>query len=281
MAGTFWVPLRLARSWPPPRSIGASDTSPTTRSAPAPLGPPNLWPVMLTRWAPRHRSARSNQAVPWTASVWNTAPGARSATRAATSTTGLTTPVSLLANMTDTRPMSATASSVSARASRSIRPPASVGTTIPPDSCTGSSTAGCSAAAQTATPVPLPAPLPTVPSTARLSASVPPLVNTTPPGSDPTRAATASRASSMALRASRARRWAPEGLPGWSVNHGSIASTTSGRVRVLAAWSRYTCSGGLSTGSRLRATRTGWLGQVSDRAPTGLRQGSDRSPTDG
>ena len=77
-----------------------------------------------------------------------------------------------------------------------------------------------------------------MPKIARLSASVPPLVNTTSPGRLPASAATASRASSMARRAIRAARCAPEGLPGSVVSQGSIASSTAGRSGVLAAWSR-------------------------------------------
>ncbi len=50
------------------------------------------------------------------------------------------------------------------------------------------------------------------PNTARLSDSVPPLVKTTSPGRAPRRAAISSRASSMARRASRAMRCAPDGL---------------------------------------------------------------------
>ena len=82
------------------------------------------------------------------------------------------------------------------------------------------------------------APARPAPNTARLSDSVPPLVNTTSPGSAPISSATTSRASSMARRASRAMRWAPEGLAKRTSRNGSIASIASGRIGVVAAWSR-------------------------------------------
>ena len=42
----------------------------------------------------------------------------------------------------------------------------------------------------------------------------------------------------VGCRAARARRCEPEGLPPPSRSHGSIASTASGRIGVVAAWSR-------------------------------------------
>jgi len=193
-----------------------------------------LWPVRLTRAADRQAGPRSTHAVAWTASVCSMASGACSATTSATASRSLITPVSLFTAITETRQIPSTPARVAARASRSIRPPVSVGTTTPPASRTGASTAGCSTAEQTGRP-PVAR---TTPSTARLSASVPPLVNTTSPAVAPTRAATQSRASSTARRAARATAWAPDGLPGWSASQGTMASTTSGRAGVLAAWSR-------------------------------------------
>ena len=69
MAGTFWVPLRRSLSCPPPRCVAAKGTPFLTMRAPAPFGPPNLCPVMLTRWAPSQCLTKSSQAVAWTASV--------------------------------------------------------------------------------------------------------------------------------------------------------------------------------------------------------------------
>ena len=68
-----------------------------------------------------------------------------------------------------------------------------------------------------------------------LSLSVPQPVNTTSPGRQPTTAATASRASSIALRACRAKRCDPDGLAYDSARYGSIASIASGRIGVEAA----------------------------------------------
>jgi hypothetical protein len=73
------------------------------------------------------------------------------------------------------------------------------------------------------------------PRTARLSASVPPPVNTTSPGRHPTVAATASRASSTTWRAARATRWAPDGFPKRSPSQGAMAAAASGRSAVVAA----------------------------------------------
>ena len=92
------------------------------------------------------------------------------------------------------------------------------------------------------------------PSTARLSASVPPPVNTTSPGSAPRADATTSRAPSSAVLAARAAPWMPDGFAKHSERYGAIAATASGRIGVLAAWSRYVtaveCTGRPSTARR-------------------------------
>jgi hypothetical protein len=103
--------------------------------------------------------------------------------------------------------------------------------TRPPACSTGCSTAWCSIAEHTATP-PRAA---CTPVTARLSASVPSPVNTTSLESTPSSDAAISRDSSRALRAARAARCEPDGLPKCSVRNGSIASTASGRIGVVAA----------------------------------------------
>jgi len=54
-------------------------------------------------------------------------------------------------------------------------------------------------------------------------------------GFAPTKAATSSRASSTARRASRAARWLPEGLPTTPRCHGAMASATSSRRGAEAA----------------------------------------------
>ncbi len=79
------------------------------------------------------------------------------------------------------------------------------------------------------------------PWTAVLSDSVPPEVNTTSPGRQPTTSASASRASSTARRAWRAKRCVPDGFPnrsGSPPSQGSMAWRASGRIGVVAAWSR-------------------------------------------
>ena len=88
-------------------------------------------------------------------------------------------PTSLLTSITDTTDTSS--SSAAARASRSMAPALSTATTRPPRCSTGWSTAWCSTAEHTATPPRAAG----TPSTARLSASVPPPVNTTSLGSTP------------------------------------------------------------------------------------------------
>jgi hypothetical protein len=65
-------------------------------------------------------------------------------------------------------------------------------------------------------------------------------------GSASTAWATSRRACSSPARAARPNRWALDGLPNaCSVRYGSIASSTSGRTGVVAAWSRYTGRAGM------------------------------------
>ena len=150
-----------------------------------------------------------------TASVWTSARGTADLTASAILRTGCRAPVSLLAAITDTTAVrSLIASSTSSGATTPVGP---TGTTtawrpIRATKRAAASTASCSTAVTTACP-------PRVgdnaaPPMARLSDSVPPLVNTTSRGrAAPTRAATRSRASSMAFLARRETAWTPEGLP--------------------------------------------------------------------
>ncbi len=174
--------------------------------------------------------------------MWRTARGARSAITAATSVKGWMVPTSLLASITDTNAVRS--SRAPARASRSTTPPASTGTipTRKPSRSRRSTlwrTAWCSTAVVTT-----PSPRPrwraewAAPFTARLSASVPPPVKMISPGRTPSAAATVSRASSMAVLAARAAACWPEGFPKMPDRKGSIASSASGRMGVVAAWSR-------------------------------------------
>src|SRR5579884_1356495 len=231
MPATLWVPLRRPRSWPPPWMTGASRAPPRTTRAPTPWGPPNLWALTVTRSAPAARAATSSHGKACTASVWTRAPGARRRTTSTTWSSGWMTPTSLLASITDTT--STVLTRVPSNRSRSTRPPASTSTKRPPVDRQHSSTASCSMVEQTMVP---PA---AAPSRARLSASVPPAVNTMSPGSAPRAWAICWRASSTAWRARRASEWLPDGLPKRSPSQGSIASRASGRSGVVAAWSRY------------------------------------------
>ena len=71
-----------------------------------------------------------------------------------------------------------------------------------------------------------------------LSASVPHEVKTISSGDAPRHRPTRSRASSSAVRASRPHRCMLEGLPKRGPKKGCIASSTSSRTGVVAAWSR-------------------------------------------
>src|SRR5918993_804572 len=126
---------------------------------------------------------------------------------AAMSATGWPVPTSLLAAITATRAVRPGWRSAPRRAG-STRPSPSTGarSSCAPASAAAqaaaSSTAWCSTAEQTRCRA-SGARARTVPLTARLSASVPPEVNTTSPGAAPTRAATCSRAVSTAALAAR------------------------------------------------------------------------------
>ena len=181
-------------------------------------------PLRSTELVPRHRDQvraaaavpdRSSQAAACTASVCTGTRGTSGScarTTAATASRSLMTPVSLFASITETTDDVRADVRQRRRQLRPGRPGRSVvhrrrpGHRAP---ATVSSTAWCSTAEQTGTPGRGGMP----PLTAWLSASVPPEVNTTSPGAQPSAAATRSRASSTARTASRARRCEPDGLP--------------------------------------------------------------------
>ncbi len=75
------------------------------------------------------------------------------------------------------------------------------------------------------------------PLSARLSDSVPPEVNTTSPGRQPSARAMVSRDSSTTRRAARPDACSEDGLP-IRVSCSVIAATASGYIGVEAAWSR-------------------------------------------
>ena len=149
-------------------------------------------------------------------------------------------PTSLLARATDTTVVAVgTPATAAARTSGSTRPRRSTarGWTVPPNRAAASAPSPTVWWSTAPTRI-APGRAPTTPARAVASDSVPPEVNTTSPGPHPTRAATASRASSTARRAWRAAAWAPDGLPWCAPRNGSMASTASGRTGVLAVWSR-------------------------------------------
>ena len=102
-----------------------------------------------------------------------------------------------------------------------------------------------------------------MPLTARLSASVPPDVQTTSLGRAPRAAASRSRDSSTTRRAARPDACRDEGLP---VRASCSASTraASGSMGVVAAWSRYTL-----IGSSLRTARRPSTARPWDHPPSG------------
>lgn len=79
-----------------------------------------------------------------------------------------------------------------------------------------------------------------VPKMAKLSASVPPAVNTISSVFAPMSSATASLERASASWARRPRRWMLDGFPKSSRSNGNIASSTSGARGVVALWSKYT-----------------------------------------
>src|SRR5581483_9257689 len=97
-----------------------------------------------------------------------------------------------------------------------------------------SRTEACSIAVETTW-----SPAPSDPSTARLFASVPPLVKTTSAGRAFTSAATSSRADSIASRARRPAACALDGFARSRPRRSATASRTSGRTRAPELWSRF------------------------------------------
>ena len=110
-------------------------------------------------------------------------------------------------------------------------------------SCTAASTALCSMGVVTAALRPDARSVRNTPRMARLSPSVPQDVKHTSSAFAPRQAATRSRASSSATRASRPHRCTLEGFPNRAPKYGAMASRTSGLTGVVAAWSKYTGSG--------------------------------------
>src|SRR5262245_56850093 len=120
IAATFSVPARAPRSCPPPvTSASRGVASSRLISAPTPLGPPILCPDRVRRSAPIALISQATRPAAWTASTCRRPPAA--CTRRAASATGWTTPVSLLASISETS-AGPPAASWRSKASRSITP---------------------------------------------------------------------------------------------------------------------------------------------------------------
>ena len=235
MPGTFSVPARRLRSCPPPVWPAASRTPRRTHSAPTPLGPLSLCADSDSRSTPSSSTASGSLPADCTASVWNSAPRRRAA--AASSATGCTVPISLLACMTET----STVSSVSAASSASgaTMPLSATGTSDVFQPCRLNafrvlSTASCSMALATMCRLRPGAAASATPRTARLSASVPPLVKTISWGRAPIRSATAARAPSTWALAAWPNTCTLEALPNCSRRTAVTVSRTAGASGVVA-----------------------------------------------
>ena len=199
----FSVPERRPRSCPPPCVCGTSFTPRRTYRAPVPFGPPILWAENAARSTPSALTSTWILPSAWTASVNVVTPRSRHAD--AISATGSIVPISLFASITQTRIVSSR--SRSRTASGDSVPVASTGRNSiskprPASHSAESSTAWCSILGRRMC-LPLDSFAHAAPFTARLSASVPPPVNTTSSGAEPIASASFSRASSTPLRASR------------------------------------------------------------------------------
>ena len=98
MAATSRVPDRTSRSWPPPCSSGVHSASRRSSSAPAPIGPPSLCPVIVSASTPLAAKSTGTCPTACTASVCSGTP--TSCATAASAGMSLTVPISLLAHMT-------------------------------------------------------------------------------------------------------------------------------------------------------------------------------------
>ena len=209
MPGTLRVPDRSPRSWPPPCTIGSQRTRGSrrrTKSRPTPFGPWILWALALSRSMCMAFTSMRSLPYDCVASVWNRTP--RSRHSAPMRAMGCSTPVSLLACMTDTsRVCSVTASASRSRSSRPSPSTPTYVTAIPRPSRRShvSRTARCSVVTVTTCRFFAYAGAPATPSRARLSDSVAPLVHTISRGSAPMTDAARPRAFSTAVAASQPR----------------------------------------------------------------------------
>jgi hypothetical protein len=184
------VPERTPRSCPPPWVSGSTGSPRRSTATPTPCGPRTCAPT-----APARRPPRADVDVevsrPPGPRRCAAAPPARPAPPRAPATS-LTAPSSLLAAITLTSAVSGRTASSTARPRRPVGSGARPSGWQSPRSAShraGSSTAGCSTAVVTRCGTRAGAPAAhTTPLTARLSASVPPEVNTTSCGEQPSAA---------------------------------------------------------------------------------------------
>ena len=148
---------------------------------------------------------------------------------------GWSTPISLLAAITLTSRVSGVIAASSCSGLISPSGPGVSRVTLKPSRCScwsGSSTAWCSVATLIRWPLPRAR---AWPSSARLLASVAPLVNTNRSGFTSNASASWRRATFTAAEALRPSRcWRLEGLPQSALQNGAIASTTSAAQGVVA-----------------------------------------------
>ena len=208
-------------------------------SAPTPTGPPSLCADTASASAPLAAKSTGSCAAAWTASVWNGMP--YSCATAASSATGCTVPTSLFAHITLTTATWPAARETAARsASGHTAPSTSTPSQTGSAPCVSSSQRTESRTAWCSTEV-----VSTCrrepswraqyrPLTARLSASVPPLVKTTSLGRAPNTSASCSRDSSTTRRARLPAACSDEGLPS-RASSSVIAVIASGRMGVVAA----------------------------------------------
>ena len=248
MPATLWVPLRRSRSCPPPWSSGHGRPCRRGRTrAPDPLRAAELVGAdrdQIGRRAARRR--RRARAPPARRRCGRRLAAPGRGPIAATSSSGWTVPISLLTVITDTRPTSGVARPRPARRDRRSRPcPARTSRSSAPvrraSARQDASTAWCSMAEHTRTPGcrrPVGADLP--------AADDRQVVGLGPAGGEhhlaevgaeelgDLLAGVVDRSPGPARLGVAARRVAELG----SARYGSMASTASGRIGVVAAWSR-------------------------------------------
>ena len=225
IAGRAGVPPRRPISWPPPAISGARFWSGRRISAPAPMGPPALWPEMAMETAPSASQSCRARAAACAASTCRAAPcRAQSAAAVARS---CRTPVSLFAAIRQTSAPGWAASRCS-NAPASISPSGMTGTVVARGAA--ARTASCSVA-----PISTGRPRPSA-VTAKALASVAPEVKTMSAGRAWKAAARASRASSRMRRAARPARCTEAGLAACIA--AQAASRAAGRNGSVALASR-------------------------------------------